>query len=116
MTKDEQPGFQFKYDGRKSRHFPDARLPAGTVVVVRLIPIKKDSDSDPWFPEFPGEREPRCFSIDLDGKIIGAIYVRPIAPWSAVDAMHDQLSARGYSRVDPLPKWSAASVRRFYDC
>ncbi len=105
---------QFQFDGRESRHLPDARLSKGDVVTVFLLPVEQDPDIDPWFPEFPGEREPRCFSVERDGERIGTIVVRPVAPWSAVDGVHDQLSARGYSRVDPLPEWDAASVRRFY--
>tara|TARA_R100000315_G_C5225304_1_gene136491 strand:- start:739 stop:1020 length:282 start_codon:yes stop_codon:yes gene_type:complete len=86
---------QFKYDGRESRFEPNK----GDVVTVFLLPIEQDPDCDPWFPEFPGERQPRRFSVERDGECIELMVVRPIAPWSAVDGMHDQLSARGYSLV-----------------
>ena len=93
---------QFQYDGRESRdlpRFPYPRLSKGDVVTVFLLPIEEDPDCDPWFPEFPGQRQPRRFSIERDGEMIELMVVRPLAPWTAVDALHDQLSTRGYSRV-----------------
>jgi len=53
---------------------------------------------EPWYPDFPGEREPVAYELHdtATGEVAWERTIRPLDPWSAYDAVSDVLLRAGF--------------------
>ena len=73
---------------------------------VNVVPVPGAGDGyeaedgewvEGWYPESPGERPPQAYELRTLGTgEVERVTVYPVEPWSAYDAITDQLLARGW--------------------
>ena len=62
-----------------------------------------DPDYEPWFPEFPGEREPIRYALTNSAvEDVLVFSVQPLEPWSYIEAASDLLCKWGWKYVRTL--------------